>query len=264
MDENIKEAFLKVKQDMDMIKYNLSLIAENTLEHRQRLNEFSGVLNLMNNYLTHLTNSYLKLKENSKKVEILQESTINNKEQENPTNQHINPTNQHINPTNQHINPTDNDPIKPLKEENIVFSTGNEGVPTDKQTNQQTNQQTQNTLKNTQNTPNSISNAIELLSSLDSVKKEIRLQFKRLTDQEMAVFSAMYQIDEEKGYSDYKLLSDKLNLSESSIREYVGKLTKKGIPVEKYKINNKSIQLKISQNLKKIANLSFIMQLRDS
>jgi len=38
---------------------------------------------------------------------------------------------------------------------------------------------------------------------------------------------------------------------------------KKGISVEKKKLNNKNIQLIISNNLKKIASLPTILQLRD-
>ncbi|MCK5044064.1 hypothetical protein KAR52_03625 [Candidatus Pacearchaeota archaeon] len=110
---------------------------------------------------------------------------------------------------------------------------------------------------------NSIDNAIVVLNSLDAIKKEIRLKFKRLTEQELLVFSQLYQLDEEFGHSDYKTLSNKLKLSESSIRDYIGRLIKKGIPVEKNKINNKTINLCISQNLKKIATLSTILQLRD-
>ena len=53
---------------------------------------------------------------------------------------------------------------------------------------------------------------------------------------------------EEADFVDYKTLSKRLNLTESSIRDYVGKLIKKGIPVEKTKINNKMIQL--SQTVK--------------
>ncbi|MBU2104789.1 MAG: helix-turn-helix domain-containing protein [Nanoarchaeota archaeon] len=95
------------------------------------------------------------------------------------------------------------------------------------------------------------------------MKKEIRLKFKRLTDQEILVFSTIYQFDEEKGFSDYKTISERLNLTESSIRDYVRRLIHKGIPIEKTKINNKSIILKISENLKKIATLSTILKLRD-
>ena len=69
----------------------------------------------------------------------------------------------------------------------------------------------------------------------------IRLKFKRLTEQELLVFSKLYQLDEEMGHSDYKTLSQKLNLTESSIRDYIGRLIKKGIPVVKNKINNKNI-----------------------
>jgi Mn-dependent DtxR family transcriptional regulator len=79
----------------------------------------------------------------------------------------------------------------------------------------------------------------------------------------MVVFSALYQAEEEEGYADYRTLAQKLKLTESSIRDYVGRLIKKGIPVEKIKINNKNIQLILSPNLKKIASLSTILQLRE-
>ena len=106
-------------------------------------------------------------------------------------------------------------------------------------------------------------NTLQILNSLDSLKKEIRLKFKHLTEQELAVFSAIYEFDDEIGFSDYKSLSLKLNLTESSIRDYVGRLVKKGIPVEKRKIRNKNIKLNISQNLKNIASLQTILSLRD-
>ena len=167
----------------------------------------------------------------------------------------FNSTTQHINSTIPTQNPAHKSPFSPLKGENQHISTGNEGVPTDRQTDQQTDRQTPHS---------SISDATEILNSLDNVKKEIRLKFKRLTDQEVLVFSTIYQLEEESGPIDYKSISQKLLLTESSIRDYVGRLIKKGIPLEKKKINNKTIQLSISQNLKKIASLSTILYLRDS
>ena len=125
--------------------------------------------------------------------------------------------------------------------------------PRHAQTNRQTDKQTENT---------SIKSALEILNSLDSLKKEIRLKFKQLTDQEMIIFSAVYQFDEENGFSDYKSLSQRLNLTESSIRDYIGRLIKKGIPVEKTKLNNKNIRLTLSKNLKNVVSLSTILQLR--
>jgi len=142
--------------------------------------------------------------------------------------------------------------------------------PADTPTDRQTDKQTKNVVYNNKNTlnvvnkeVNNIDNAINLLNSLDSIKKDLRIKFKRLTEQEFLVFSTMYQLDEETGHSTYKSLSEKLNLTESSIRDYLGKIIKKGIPVEKIKINNKMVQLNISSNLKKLATLSTLLQLRE-
>ncbi len=163
-------------------------------------------------------------------------------------------------------------PFKPLRTQNLGISTRNEGVSTDRQTDRQTNRHTPissgkhnfNTETGISEQPqDSIDNAVKILDSLDGIKKEIRIKFKKLTDQELLVFSTLYQLDEEDGYSDYKTLAKKLNLTESSIRDYIGRLIKKGIPVEKKRISNKYVRLKVSDNLKKIASLPTILQLRD-
>ena len=52
-------------------------------------------------------------------------------------------------------------------------------------------------------------------------------------------------------------------MTESSIRDYIARLINKGIPVEKTKINNKTIQLKVADSLKKAASLATILKLRD-
>ena len=79
----------------------------------------------------------------------------------------------------------------------------------------------------------------------------------------MLVFSTLYQLEEMSGDVDYKVLAKRLNLTESSVRDYIGRLIKKGIPVEKKRINNKTILLSVSSNLKRITSLSTIIQLRD-
>jgi len=162
---------------------------------------------------------------------------------------------------------THKQPLEPLKAQNIGISTGNRGVSTDRQTDRQTDKKVQYELKNSQDElkskENAFENALEVLNSLDDIKKEIRLKFKRLTDQETLIFSTIYQIEEEVGYANYKQIAEKLNLTESSVRDYVGRLIQKGIPVDKKKINNKQIQLSISQNLKKIVTLPTILQLRE-
>lgn len=167
-------------------------------------------------------------------------------------------------------------PLQPPISQNNAVSIGNRGVPTDKPTDRQTNQQTQNRPFSVQNTaqiqyskpitspPNEFERANEILNSLDSIKKEIRLKFKRLTPQEMLVFSTIYAL-EEQNIEDitYKVLSQHLNLTESSIRDYINKLSQKGVPILKVRQNNKKITLKISPDLQKIASLATIMKLRE-
>ncbi len=233
--DSVKEAFQKVKQDIDFLSLSLQEA---------------------NKDISFLSEEIKKINENLEKI-------ANNLALSNPTNNQFNSTFQHINPTDstqiQHINQL----FKPLKDENSVFSIGNDGVPTDKQTNRQTDRQVQKSPFLDKKNENSMENTLQILNSLDSLKKEIRLKFKHLTEQELAVFSAIYEFDDEIGFSDYKSLSLKLNLTESSIRDYVGRLVKKGIPVEKRKIRNKNIKLNISQNLKNIASLQTILSLRD-
>lgn len=241
--EQIKEAFSKVKQDIELLKKEISLLNKGLIETRESLVEICEVL-----------------KNISKKEELKDELDENRKEIPNENA----PTHSGPNLTYPNYNPAHNLPQRALNTQNMDISTGNEGVPTDKQTNRQTDQQTDKGSYNTKKPlqGDSITDAVKILESLDNLKKEIRLKFKRLTEQELLVFSTIYQSSEEEGYTDYKNLSEKLNLTESSIRDYIGRLIKKGIPVEKVKINNKTIHLSISQNLKKIASLSTILQLR--
>ena len=78
----------------------------------------------------------------------------------------------------------------------------------------------------------------------------------------MSVFSAIYTFEEQGFVVDYSLISQKLGLSESSIRDYTLKLIKKGVPILKLKENNKKVTLVISPELKKIASLQAILSLR--
>ncbi len=242
MDE-IKEAFSRVKEDINFLKQEINFLNQNLYEIQKQLFE-------MNSFME---NSFEKIDENKKKLEDLS-STYKTSFKTVPTDI-----------------PTHDLALEGLKGQNLGISIGNQGVPTDKQTNRQTNQHIDKSSYNYEIPPpqkknissdNSIEDAIEILDSLDNLKKEIRLKFKRLTDQEMLVFTTLYQLSEENGFSDYKEISIKLGLTESSIRDYIGRLIKKGIPVEKIKVNNKNIQLNISKNLKKIATLHTILQLR--
>src|SRR3989338_8595454 len=167
----IKEAFSKVKEDMDVLK--------------------------------------MEIEKMTKKIEETKQNNL----------QDI-PTQESETQTIQQIIPAQNYPFKPLNPQNIPFSTGNRGVPADRQTHQQTDKQAEN----------SIESAAKMLKSLDNLKEEIKQKFKKLTEQEWIVFSTIYQLDNEAGFSDYRGLAERLKLTESSIRDYVARLIKKGIP----------------------------------
>ena len=270
----LKEAFSRIRKDMESLNEEISIIKIELFQTREELIKICEVLIELN-----------------QKVQIVQEKAENS-----PKNQEIlNPAHkQTIQTTSTHI-PTQSLPLNTLKPQNQASSSGNRGVPTDRQTDRQTDTHTQKTqdlpykkepittifpYKDGENTDkitnfnsshektakideNPIYNAAKILDSLDTIKKEIRLKFKRLTPQEMLIFSTLYQLEDEVGNVDYKMLANKLGLTESSVRDYIGRLIKKGIPVEKTRINNKTILLSVSQSLKKITSLSTIIQLRD-
>lgn len=225
----IKEAFGRVKQDVDFLRSKI-----NGLE-----NELKETRELM-----------IKICESVQEITNRMDQTG---VQKGLTTEEKSPAHQQILPTHAEYFPADNRFFKPLNYQNWQFSTGNQGVPADRQTNQQTDRQAEN----------DIENAVEMIKSLDNLKKEISKKFKKLTDQEWLVFSEIYRFDEERGYSDYRILAEKLNLTESSIRDYVARLIKKGISINKKKLNNKNIQLSISPSLKQITSLSSILALRD-
>jgi predicted transcriptional regulator len=132
-----------------------------------------------------------------------------------------------------------------------LFSTGNEGVPTDQQTDAEATQQT-------------ISKAgHDVFSMVENLKSDLKVKFRNLTKQEFKVFSAVYILEEEQGNVDYRNLAKYLNLTESSMRDYIMKLQKKGIPVVKTKVANKKVLLNIRQELRQIAPLDALMKVRE-
>ena len=234
--DHLREAFDKVKQDISSLKQELGFLRNALVDTR---NEMIDICTILQNLL--------------QKTEKIQ------KEQESLASTHK-PENQTVS-THPSTHPT---PFKPLKPQILPISTGNGGVPTDRQTDRQTDQHIvippKIPIKPEKPT---FEQASEILETLDNIKKEIRLKFKRLTPQEMLIFSTLYQLEQTQKEVNYKDISLKLNLSESSIRDYVSRLINKGIPVEKIRKNNKQIILKISEDLRKIASLQTIIQLRD-
>lgn len=283
--DKIKEAFQKAKQDIDFLKIEMSYLSQDIQEIKQTLQALLEYENHKQNL--QQTNQqtfqheiqHLNQSENQEDIENLTQI------QENPTQ---NPLNQAENLQNTSFPdiPTQEHAHYALKQHFIMTSTGNDGVPTNQPTNQQTNQHPpishgnepqfpsethqkhEKIIKIEQKSPNfdkisHLEQVSSVLSTLDNIKKELRIKFKRLTSQEMLVFSAIYSLENESFVVDYSLLAQKLSLSEISIRDYIHKLIKKGIPIIKTKENNKKIRLSISPDIKKIASLNTILSLRE-
>jgi hypothetical protein len=245
MDEKkIKEAFQKVKEDMGVIKEQIESLKRTIQQTDKPTDTQTDKIFTQTHNIVDQTDT----------------STI-------PTNEK---------------NYSNKQALETLKTQNSSISIGNRGVQTDRQTNQQTDRQTNNyeyasaheplpttpaqkfALSNDLDDPiKRIEKVTEVINSLDALKKDLRRQFKLLTSQEMLVFATIYQLTDQAVDVDYSLISKKTNLSESSIRDYVQKIIRKGIPLEKSKENNKRILLSISPEFKRIASLDTIISLRE-
>ena len=177
------------------------------------------------------------------------------------SNQQTNTQTNQTDKLNEPSNKVYNASISPISQTSI----GNRGVPTDRQTNQQTDRHINLPHEKDLETDkiSHLDRVSQVLDSLDSIKKELRSKFKKLTHQEMIVFSTIYQLEEEQFTVDYPLVAAKLSLSESSIRDYIQKIIKKGIPLSKIRHNNKKITLEIPKDFKKIASLPTLISLRE-
>ena len=87
--------------------------------------------------------------------------------------------------------------------------------------------------------------------NIQSLKKDIDSAFSSLTSQEFLVFLTIYQLEEDysRGIT-YGDLSSKIGLSEGCIRGYVSSIIRKNIPLDKVKINNRTITLRIELDLR--------------
>ncbi len=241
-EEKLRKAFFRIKQDILSLGNEISGIKEDLLEIKSfllSLEQTSQPSNSEKN--TSNTPNSLEKPQTNTSTHTLESST-------HPV-------------TSTHTSTVPYE-IGGLKPSNLDVSIGNEGVSTDRQTDRQTDIRQINPLK----TPiqQDFSRASEILDSLDTIKKSIRLNFKNITPQEMLVFSTIYQLEDLNIEEiNYQKIASKLKLSESSIRDYVQRLILKGIPITKIKANNKKISLKVSSELRKIASLDTIIRLKE-
>lgn len=225
-----------------------------------------------------LRNSFLKLKED---LFYLNQEILGLKEEIKELNTKLasllnqNKSNEQSNnyPTQiQHIEkfPTDKSANYGLNLQNFHVSIGNKGVPTDSQqiSNRQLNELKRtfdNSIIQTDSNINKTENqTIQDISALvQNMKNELSQKFEKLTKQEFLVFSILYTLEQEKKQVTYRDLAQKTNLAESSIRDYISRLERKGIPIIKKKINNKLIFLSLAPELKNLATLDLLSRLNN-
>jgi DNA-directed RNA polymerase specialized sigma subunit len=137
------------------------------------------------------------------------------------------------------------------------FSIGNEGVPTNKQTNKPThNTYPTHPILN----PTEENNINQLVEEL---KTDLKRKFRALTKQEFMIFSVIFTVEKELELVTYKDIAKRTGLSEASIRDYIMRIIAKGIPILKEKVNNKTVTLKIPTDLRNISTLESLMKLRN-
>lgn len=273
MEDPIKHAFSKVKEDITSVKTDF-------IDIKKELSEIQISLLLLNKTLYEIKNSITQTDNQTDRHFDTYSDTKSNQNIANSTQNILNPTIRQLNKT-ENTSSTDTSthilPFQVLKQPFLTSSIGNRGVSTDRQTIRQTDNQTDfkgqissetplnshELAKASQKTLIPTTNTSEILDQLDAIKKDLRLKIKRLTPQEMLVFSAIYQLEDQGQLVDYTLLSNTLSLSESSIRDYIQRVINKGFTLDKEKINNKKVLLHIPQDTRKLASLDTILKLRD-
>lgn len=87
--------------------------------------------------------------------------------------------------------------------------------------------------------------------------------FISLTEKEFLIFLTLYQLEEELAIPvSYTQLSNKLTLSQSSVRDHIAELLRKQTPIQKIKINNKKVLLSVDKTFKALNLMSRIIDIR--
>ena len=101
--------------------------------------------------------------------------------------------------------------------------------------------------------------------NVEKLKQALKEIFKTLTKQEFYVFSLLYQLEEElKRPVTYGDLASRTQLTPNSIRDYISKLMAKKVPIIKEKHNNRQILLKVAPELRNLETLESLMRLVES
>ncbi len=98
----------------------------------------------------------------------------------------------------------------------------------------------------------------------DTLKKDLTIMFKRLTDREFTIFMAIYQLEEELSREvQFTDLSLRLNITESRIRTVINDLIRKGLPIEKKRFLHGKVSLSIKKDFRDLNLATKLLRLKD-
>ena len=141
-------------------------------------------------------------------------------------------------------------------------STGNKGVVNSQQSTVNNSQQSSTMPNNTQQSKTQYNIKKDIRENLEKINSTLTFKFKSLTDRELSIFLAIYDLEIEKNEVSYADIANKLNLTESTIRTNVYRLIQKELPIEKERFFNKKVILSISNDFRNLNLINKILELR--
>ncbi len=188
-EENIKNSFSKVKEDIELIKKELMRQNEELIKLYSALNELKG--------LVSIGNEGVRQTDRQTDRQTSRQTDRQTDEQPKSVKKPLN------------LNKTDNNQ-NPLFKNQTIKQASNQA---DRQTDEQTDRQTDENIKR----------ATDNLNKL----------FSSFTKQELKVFLAVYQLEDEGIPPTYENLSSRIELSQSHLRDHINTLLIKNMPLTK-------------------------------
>lgn len=97
------------------------------------------------------------------------------------------------------------------------------------------------------------------------ITEDIKNKFRSLTEREFAVFMTIYQLEEElNSLVTYFDIAKKLSLSRSSVRDHIGELILKNVPLVKMVSSDRKVSLSIKKDFRDLNIASQLLTFRNS
>ncbi len=220
MEDPIKQAFSKVKEDIYYLNVQIEKIKQEITENFTKFDQILKKLEALDTTLN-------KLKEDVSMRNDGANQSINHLINQSITNQSSNHSNLDELPLNE--------VISQIKSKDKVNQSFNQSI------NHQSNNQSFNHLINQSQE-----------KSLKGVTEEINKTFSSFSKQELKLFLTIYQLEDEALEVSYKAISTKMQLSEHCIRSHLSSLLRKNAPVIKTRLNNHTNLLSVSKEFRSL------------